>query len=140
MLRRDWNRRVRRGDNSDYLNNRDKVARMSTVKPVPVPDGAEIEFAEYRATGTVHVVEHVPAPYIRAAGLAEMSFGEGLMAMFSTPRPMLCGARFTVGFPGSRGEWTDCFEDEAFCVRCIRALGDQSARAFEHPRPGDEES
>jgi hypothetical protein len=102
-----------------------------------IPEGAELEFAVYKPTGTVHIHEDCPAPYVHAP-VSEMSFSEGLMAMWTTPQRFICGARFRAT-PGlsSPGEWVDCFEDDAICIRCVRALGDQSPRAFEHPRPGD---
>lgn len=102
------------------------------------PPEADLDFVEYQPSGTVHVHEYIPPPWTRAAGLEHLSFGEGLMAMFTTPRRMLCGQRFLVGFPGAPGDWTDCFEDEAICGRCVKVLGGQSPRAFEHPQPGDE--
>jgi hypothetical protein len=111
---------------------------MSPVKAPRIPDSAEIRFVVYTPTGTVHIHEHCPAPYVRAP-VSEMSFAEGLMAMWTTHQRMLCGEHFLVGFPGARGDWEDCFEDDDFCARCIRALGDQSPRAFEHRRPSDPE-
>ena len=110
---------------------------MRLTAPV-IPDAAELEFAEYKPTGTVHIHQYVPPRWREAPGEADYSitFAEGLQLMSTTKQRMICGTRFRIGW-GGPGEWTDCFEDDAFCVRCIRALSDQSARAFEHRRPGD---
>lgn len=103
-----------------------------------IPESADLEFAEYTPTGTVHIHQYVPPRWLRSAGEPEVSLGfaEGLEQMSTTKQRMICGEQFRIGW-GGRGEWTDCFEDDAICGRCVRALGDQSARAFEHRRPGD---
>lgn len=113
---------------------------MTKAKTSPIPEHVDLEFAVYMPTGTVHIHEDCPTPYVHAP-VSEMPFAEGLMAMWTTPQRMICGARFRVspGLPGCPGEWTDCFEDEAICGKCVRALGDQSPRAFEHHRPSDDE-
>ena len=103
-----------------------------------IPDRAEIQFAVYKPTGRVHVVCHEPEPWEDGVEIEKVSFAEGLQGMFETPRRMICGARFIVGLPGARGEWEDVFPDEDICGACVRVLGDRSARAFEHRRPGDE--
>jgi hypothetical protein len=105
-----------------------------------IPEDAELEFAVYKPTGTVHIHQYVPRP--GAEGYEEatenLSFAEGLEAMFTTHQRMLCGAHFLINILGAPGDWTDRFEDDAICARCVRALGGQSARAFEHARPGDD--
>jgi hypothetical protein len=51
---------------------------------------------------------------------------------------MLCGTRLRHTWPGAAGQPVSEFPDENLCRAGVRALGDQSVRAFEHPQPGDD--
>jgi hypothetical protein len=50
---------------------------------------------------------------------------------------MLCGTRLHHTWPGAPGRLVSVFPDESLCRACVRALGDQSVRAFEHPQPDE---
>jgi hypothetical protein len=47
---------------------------------------------------------------------------------------MLCGTRLRHTWPGAPGQPVSELPDENLCRACVRALGDQSVRAFEHPQ------
>lgn len=99
------------------------------------PPGADLEFARNTATGTVHILCHIPQRgepgYTEPEACA--SFAAGLAAMFTTPRRMLCGVR---RLAGASGDWPAVWEagndfaDSDLCVSCVQALGDQQWRAF----------
>jgi len=48
---------------------------------------------------------------------------------------MLCGARLRHTWPGAPGQPVSEFPDDKLCRACVRALGGQAVRAFEHPQP-----
>jgi hypothetical protein len=99
------------------------------------PPGADLEFARNTVTGTVHILCHVPERGEPGYTEPEVcaSFAEGLAAMFTTPRRMLCGVRLLVG---GADDWPavwvagDDFADGDLCVSCVLSLGDQQWRAF----------
>lgn len=102
--------------------------------PVLSADDGALEFIANRQTGTVHVSAGPCEPPESARGL----FDAGYVGLLEA---MLCGTKLRTGagYAELYAYLLDTFEDDALCARCVRALGDQSARAFEHPRPGDEE-
>jgi hypothetical protein len=107
-----------------------------------IPDHVEIEFACNNRTRRVHVLPYVPSEDEGGPKSVTMSFGEGLAAMAATPIRTLCGQKLRIGMAGSGtmaspGDFTDIFEDDDLCIACVRMLGDQSWRAFEHTRPSD---
>jgi hypothetical protein len=106
----------------------------------------ELEFVQNRRSGVVHIVVPTLPAWMREDGprladLPERELIESLMSLLLGKTPTLCGWTAKV----DRNDAIDTavsvsrFDDELLCVSCHRALGDHSARAFEHPRPGDEE-
>ena len=118
-----------------------RVAYGLPPRPVPIPDSAELEFVRNNKTGTVHIRPHTPAALGRRlhrtrAGTARLlarRHGRG------PGTPMPCGHRVKYGYPGAPGDFTDTFPDEELCQPCVRSLGEQPWRAFEHRRPGDDQ-
>ncbi|MGH3193352.1 MAG: hypothetical protein ACRDPY_22165 [Streptosporangiaceae bacterium] len=104
---------------------------MSTAR-IP-PEGEDLEFIENTRTGTVHIL-----PY-DGSEPQEIPAGQWAKAiatlLTSPPPPMLCGTRLRHTWPGAPGQPISEFPDADLCRACIRALGDQAARAFEHPPP-----
>lgn len=98
------------------------------------PESEDLEFIRNTRTGTVHILPWDDSPEEIPAG----DWGDAVAARLASPPPgMLCGTRLRHGWPGEPGEPVDEFGDNDLCVACVRALGDQSVRAFEHPQPGD---
>ncbi len=64
------------------------------------------------------------------------TLAEAVVALLTGPPPlMLCGARLRHTWPGAPGQPVSEFPDDKLCRACVRALGDQAVRAFEHPQP-----
>lgn len=65
-----------------------------------------------------------------------------ILALTRRAVPTMCGRTELVYFtePGRAAIMVDTFPDEDLCTACCQALGDHSARAFEHPQPDMEPS
>lgn len=102
------------------------------------PESEELKFVRNTKTGTVHVQPRDGSDPVDVP--AGTGWGEAVAAWLAAPPPgMLCGARLRLE-PWGSAEYVGTFEDEDLCAACVRLLGGQSARAFEHPRPGDRET
>jgi hypothetical protein len=106
------------------------------------PPGEDLEFARHTGTGTVHILAWIPDPDWRdvqgAKGCVSVAHltPEQVGDLVVNRRTMLCGQAFSFGDYGHRAKPVEVFADEDICMSCVRALGDQSSRAFEHPQPG----
>jgi hypothetical protein len=110
---------------------------MTTAqKECPIPADAELEFAQNTKTGTVHILQYSPPPCLDHSPVT-MPFAAGLEAMANHRTTMLCGRRLWLEPWGKAGDRVDVFDDDDLCIGCVTAMGDQSARAFEHRQPGD---
>jgi hypothetical protein len=97
------------------------------------PAGDDLEFVENTRTGTVHIL---PWDDGTSAEVPADAWGEAIAAWLTGPRPlMLCGTKLRCSWPGAPGQPLSEFPDEKLCRACVRVLGDQGARAFEHPQP-----
>jgi len=54
-------------------------------------------------------------------------------------RPVRPRSPAAMASPSAPGQPVSEFPDENLCRACVRALGDQSVRAFGHPQPGDDQ-
>jgi len=112
----------------------------TVVSRMPLP-GEPLRFARNTRTLTVHIVTHAPEPGEPGAVVREYaSFAEGLADMFTTPCHMLCGRRLLVGaFDSYPAVWMagSEFADDDLCIACVRALGEQSWRAFHSDERGE---
>lgn len=110
--------------------------RSRAVNPRQIaPEHADLEFARYNPTGTVHVLPYTPGPYDEGFDPADISWAEAGLLMLE-PTIMICGDRFVVNdmdLPNC-GVRVNEFADMDICDRCFKTLGDQSVRAFEHPQ------
>ena len=77
------------------------------------PGSEELEFVENTRTGTVHVLPWDDSP---PEEIPAGRWGDSVVALLTGP--------------------VSEFPDEFLCRACVRALGDQAARTFEHPQPG----
>lgn len=109
---------------------------MSTRIP---PESEQLEFAQNTSTGRVHILcggearNWVPSTRLNHEA-------EAMLSLVSEPCRMLCGARLLVGSSDERpAVWTAgyAFDDDALCVRCVRALGCDSWRAFHVDNRGE---
>lgn len=96
----------------------------------------DVDFVRNFATNKVHVV--VPRLPIWKADRDAVALPFAAMADLDLWKTaMLCGFRALVGMTGSpeidRADFVTTFPDEDLCAACIRAMGDDSWRAFEHP-------
>jgi hypothetical protein len=110
--------------------------RSRAVKPRQIaPEHVDLEFARYNRTGTVHVLPYTPGPEDEDFDPVDISWAEAGLLMLE-PTIMICGDRFVVNAMDlpSCGVWVDEFADDDICGRCVKTLGDQSPRAFEHPQ------
>lgn len=111
-----------------------KVTTASTRIP---PESEELEFIENTRTGTVHILPWDDRPPEK---IPEGTLGDVAFVLLTGPAPlMLCGTRLRHTWPGAPGQPVSEFPDENLCRACVRALGDQSVRAFGHPQPGDDQ-
>jgi hypothetical protein len=121
------------------------VSKSAVKRECPIPDHADLEFAQQARTGRVHVLPYRPerweedAPPVMLAGfLPEMptdpAGAEAVVDAILGRVKVLCGYQGYTA-PGGSLQYVgrEHFEDDAFCVSCIRALGDKSWRAFESP-------
>lgn len=119
------------GPNSGGIDSR--VGRPKTLRIAP--ESADLEFARLNRTGTVHVVPWCPRPDDDDFDPQDITWAEAGLMMLE-PVILLCGERFVINgmdLPNC-GVPVDEFADEDICGRCVRALGDQSVRAFGHPQ------
>jgi hypothetical protein len=107
------------------------------MSPRVPPEGQALDFIENTGTGSVHILpwndsEPTPVP--------PGGWGDAIAALLTAP-----ATTDVVRLPapphlaGGPGQPVSSFPDEALCAACVRALGDQSVRAFEHPQPGDDQ-
>jgi hypothetical protein len=95
------------------------------------PEGEPLQFVRNVESGTVHILPVGSDGIERALPDAEVTAAEVLYCVGR--RPMLCGTMLITGFDE---RFPACyttgyaFTDDQLCVRCVRALGDQSWRAF----------
>lgn len=109
----------------------------------------ELQFVQHRVSGVVHIVvpaapwwmEERDAP--KLSELPEDQVAEAMVDLVLGKTLMLCGwiAKVDRRDETDTGRGITCFDDELLCAGCHQALGDEEhrARAFEHPRPGDDE-
>lgn len=112
---------------------------MSEVRIQGYPENAELQFARNNQTGTVHVLPYQPVQeHAVPEAIAELLNSSEMFALPAVRAlRMLCGTRLFVGISGTDpAVQVEAFADEDTCHACVRALGDQSPRAFEHPVPG----
>jgi hypothetical protein len=117
----------------------EKAPMARRGKRVP-PEGELLEFVRVTRTGRVHVLPSPPGPIERALpGPPSDAEVVNLLALAGR-QPMLCGTRLIVG-PDSSWQAVRtagyAFEDDDLCPGCIRALGDQSHRAFHVDNRGE---
>jgi hypothetical protein len=100
------------------------------VSDIP-PLGARLEFTRNNKTGTVHVMPHGLESWPSGfRGMNVAADAEKYVNALVMPR-MLCGARAWPSHTRSDlGMVVTDFSDDDLCARCVRALGDQSWRAF----------
>lgn len=106
----------------------------------------ELEFVQNRRSRVVHIVVPTLPAWMREDGsrladLPERDLIESLMGLVLGKTPTLCGwtAKLDRNDAIDTAVAVSRFDDQLLCASCHRALGDHGTRAFEHPRPGDEE-
>lgn len=106
----------------------------------PIPSDAELLFVETAATGTVHIAVRYSVHHLEDQGVtASVSGGAAFIDMAITPTVTRCGKRTFPQFEHDHVK-TGRFRDEQLCAACYRTLAPaDQARAFEHPRPDDED-
>lgn len=104
-----------------------------------IPEQAELWYVRQVRTGKVHIMLHLPErweddapPVMLASPFPVSAEGTDLVDAILGLVKVLCGYEGYTA-PGGRLQYTgrEDFEDDALCARCVRALGDQSPRAFE---------
>jgi hypothetical protein len=120
------------------------VSKPTVKRECPIPDHADLEFAQQARTGRVHVLPYIPDPWEDGAPVMLTGFLPEMPAVPADAEvvvdailgrvKVLCGYQGYTA-PGGRLQYVgrEHFEDDAFCASCIRALGDKSWRAFESP-------
>jgi hypothetical protein len=102
--------------------------------PTRIPPLSEqLEFARNTETGRVHILCHGPDRHWIPVTRKDNPEGTAVLNLISAPCRMLCGARlFVSAMDGHQAVWAsgDHFADDALCIRCVQALGDQQWRAF----------
>lgn len=98
------------------------------------PLSEQLVFARNTKTGRVHILAgpgHDGAEQVRGA-FSELS-AEQIVEIVLARTPMLCGKRLWAGpFEHFHAVYVagDDFPDDDLCAGCVRALGDESWRAF----------
>lgn len=108
--------------------------------------GAELSFVRHRTSGTVHIVLPTLPPHELADDLVdeprEFAIGDTpadvAINLALGIRSTLCPYVAAVHRGGhEQGDQPVTeFDDIDLCRRCYQALGEHTARAFEHPQPG----
>ncbi len=109
---------------------------MLTARRPAEDANGQLEFVAGQSDRTVHVVatEAAHDPVNETVGFAE---GLTAWARVMGRTVALCGLviwRDLAG-NGNGGTYILEFADDRLCRRCHKALGEESARAFEHPTP-----
>ena len=108
------------------------MTETRSARRIP-PESELLEFARTSTTGTVHVVGYGPDSYWVPLLRRENPEAAAILGLLSSPRRMLCGTRLLVSsVDGQQAVWEsgDAFADDDLCEGCVRAMGDQSWRAF----------
>jgi hypothetical protein len=107
---------------------RDLLARQTSI---------ELSFVQHRTSSVVHVIMPTD-PDVEYS--SEPSDEINWIGWLVGERFTLCGyiARVPLGGLGEGDKLVSRFPDDLLCRSCHRVLGPHTARAFEHPQPGDE--
>lgn len=109
---------------------------MSRIPPLD----ERLRFVRNTKAGRVHILPWVDGHIERALpGPRDVSFAE-VVNQLAGRQPMLCGASLIVGpdddWPAVR---VGSFADDDLCIACVRAMGEQSWRAFHVDNRGSED-
>jgi hypothetical protein len=114
---------------------------MVNVRALLAADsGLELQFVRHRKSGTVHVITPDDPDEIGEEYRFDEIPADLALAFACGDTPTICGflAHINIGETGDVK--VSHFDDDDLCHRCHRVLGpDHQHRAFEHPRPSEDE-
>lgn len=101
----------------------------------------ELEFVR-GPSGKVHIIMPEKPGWARTEDEERVFENWGEAVEYVTAGSMLvCGLnRFVNRADGGKWDPIDTFPDGLLCASCVKGLGSQSPRAFEHPQTEEEES